>query len=99
MEVPEGQLSSLMGTLTDIHMEAENMGEKRYLDTYCGLACWVQWMSGRIFCQHNQQICTDCGMTWMRFNEPEDHLQQRKDGRMCRDKIPEETRATIRSFR
>ena len=99
MEVTEEQVSSLMGSLTGIRLEAEKMGVGPRLNRFCHTACWVQWMSGRVFCEHDRQMCTTCGVTWLRFDEPVEHRELRANGKTCLDTITDDTKATLRCFK
>ena len=71
--------------IQDIYLKAANSGSPIMLHKYCGFTCWIRWMSGQIFCQHDRQFCSTCGETWMRFREAQPHIAARSNGKCIRE--------------
>ena len=66
--------------IQDVYQKASGLGSPVTINKYCGFTCWIRWMSGRIFCQHDRQFCSMCGDTWLRFTEPITHKDGKTDG-------------------
>lgn len=97
MELPH-LFSSVSTSLKSIENAARSKESSLRIGRFCGTHCWLQWMSGRLFCTHNRRMCGVCGETWFRFQEPSAHTLSKQSGR-CHENIHLDVQENIRQMR
>lgn len=52
-------------------------GRTCFLCSGCTVKCYMLWLHGYVFCEHNNQLCGKCGEVWFRFDETPVHATKR----------------------
>ena len=84
--------------LTDLKEQNGEKNNSQLLGKFCGLQCWIKWMSGLIFCDHNMRMCNNCNNIWFRFQEPSTHTYCDLTGK-CSSVADPKTQETVSKYK